>query len=100
MPVDTLDFGEKWGKWKVRGLLAEEDFQAQDDYLQIDMTTGKQKMDTVGMRIQVIQLGIIDSPEGPHPPTNYLRRMPSGIANKLLEKIKALGTPGGVVTKN
>jgi len=100
MPVTTLDFGTKWGKWKVRGLLAEEDFKAQDDYMQIEAATGKTKIDTVGMRITVIQMGTLDSPDGPHPPSNMLRRMPAGMANKLLENIKALGNPGGEVAKN
>jgi len=100
MPTEVLDFGDRWGKWKVRGLLAEEDFKAQDECMTIDATTGKQAIDSVAMRINMIKLGTLESPDGPHPPTNMIRRIPSGMASKILASIKKLSTPGGEAEKN
>ena len=98
-PTETLEFA-KWGKWTVRGLLAEEDFQIQDRYMTVDARTGKTSIDTTGMRIETIQAGVLESPHGAKPPTNVLRKIPAGMANRLLDAIKKLGTPGEVVEKN
>ena len=100
MPTETINFGNTWGKWTVRGLYAEEDFKLQDDHMTVDMKTGQTNIDTSGMRFSTIQKGCLESPHGDNPPTNVLRRLPSGVASKLLEVIKALSSPEPIVEKN
>lgn len=100
MPTEILDFGDVWGKWTVRGTLAEEDFKAQDECMTIDVRTGKTALNTATMRINLIKLGTVDSPHGAHPPTNVLNKLPSGMATRLLEVIKRLSSPSQVDIKN
>ena len=98
-PTKKLDFG-KWGKWTVRGLLADEDFNLQDKYMTVDGRTGKTSIDTSGMRIAQMQLCTLDSPDGVSPPTNKLAKLPAGMASRILSVSKELSNPEVEEEKN
>jgi hypothetical protein len=96
----TREF-EGFGRFTTRGITAGENLQIQSDGMAINPQTREAVIDAKGISIRKLQTCLVQSPEGPHPPTIWLEKLPSGIVDVLVKTdIEGLSTPSSTLIKN
>jgi len=89
-----------YGVFRVRGILAGERLEIQSKCMTVDTGGGGMDVDAKKLSLSEVSACLMESPEGPHPNTLYLEKLPSGVIETLSRDIKGLSTPDSEILKN